>query len=123
MTAEERLRLIRVKVERAKKHLADLEAEIQTFKDSDPYTIQVEREQQTGHSIHRLASVSEIPTVVTAITGDTLYNLRAALDHLAYQLAIANGTSDEGVLKRTYFPIFDSAARYHADKGRKVEGM
>ncbi|MCH8090124.1 MAG: hypothetical protein IH955_08960, partial [Chloroflexi bacterium] len=37
--------------------------------------------------------------------GDIAVNLRSALDHIAYQLALQT-TKDIGILKRIYFPIF-----------------
>lgn len=39
MTADERLALIRIKVEWAKKHIIDLERDIQAFLRSDPYVV------------------------------------------------------------------------------------
>jgi hypothetical protein len=123
MTAEERLGLIRVKVERAKKHISDLEVGIQAFRDSQPYTIEIKPNPKTGENVHYISSIREIPSVIAVTTGDILYNLRAALDHLAYQLAWVKGTRDKGILGRTYFPIFDSAKKYKTGKSGKVEGL
>jgi len=121
---EERLALIRVKIERAKKHLNDLESEVRAFLDSNPYGVGTKPDTQYPNTtIYYLASIRETPSVILSITGDVLFNLRAALDHLAYQLALVNGTTHEKILRGTSFPISEDAARYKADKGGKVKGM
>jgi hypothetical protein len=123
MTADERLALIRVKVERAKKHIRDLEVEVASFLALKPYIVAVEPDHETGQTIvYYLLKVTETPAIIPAITGDVLFNLRAALDHLAYHLARIN-TADERVLKATYFPISDSATKYKTDAPGKVKGM
>ncbi|MFN2452792.1 MAG: hypothetical protein ABR577_01085 [Pyrinomonadaceae bacterium] len=120
MTADERISLIRVKVERARKHIRDLELEIRAFLDSNPYVIETKPNHQRNALIYYLASVRDTPLTVAAITGDVLCNLRAALDHLAYHLVLVNGGTP---IKQTYFPIFDDAAKYIDGKSRKVAGM
>lgn len=124
MTADNRLALIRVKVERAKQHYRDLEGEIRAFLDSTPYEVSTKPDPQVAESIkYHIANVRETPHSILLIVGDILFNLRAALDHLAYQLAWVNGTRNEKILKTTSFPIFDDATRYKAGADGKVQGM
>jgi hypothetical protein len=71
--------------------------------------------------------VTEVPANqpfdIRLIAGDVLFNLRAALDHLAYQLVVTNGTTDENTLRNTYFPIFDSASTCAKKLKEKTRGM
>lgn len=124
LTADERLALIRTKVERAKKHVGDLEREIRAFLDTNPYAAGLKPHDHIPHTkVYYLVKAEEPPANISAITGDVLANLRSALDHLAYHLAVVNGTADERVLKATYFPISDDATKYVAEAPGKVKGM
>ncbi len=124
LTADERLALIRVKVERAKKHISDLEGELRAFLDSEPYKVGTKPDAQIAESLkYYVIGVTDTPDTILLITGDILFNLRAALDHLAFQLAWVHGTRDEKILKNTYFPISYSADGYKTDSPGKVKGM
>ena len=68
--------------------------------------------------VSEMGDFSEIPVRCALIVGDVVHNLRAALDHLALQLAI---TSTKGNVKRpdrTAFPICDSRRHFLADARR-----
>jgi hypothetical protein len=119
-TADERLTLIRTKVERAKKHLTDLKLARDRFVDSKPYRITREYDPQTRYNTYRVFDV-QIPDVeIALIAGDVIHNLRSALDHLAYQLVLVNGAVPT---KQTAFPVFDDAAKHKAGLAGKVKGM
>jgi hypothetical protein len=122
MTVDERLISTRIKIERAKKHLHDLEVEVRSFLDSQPYRIGIKRDPQTRRPVYYLLSVQDTPLSIAAITGDVIQNLRSALDHLAYQLAII-GPGGKGSLRRIYFPISKNEADYKTQKSSKVRGM
>jgi hypothetical protein len=121
-TAAERLKLILAKVERAKKHVSDLEAGVGTFLGTQPYVVRTNRDPQTRQPVHYLASVGNTPVVLATITGDAIQNLRSALDHLAHHL-VSVGKGRPGPFYHSEFPIFDSATEYETGKGRKIEGM
>lgn len=126
MTADdERIATIRRKLEWAKKHIRDLKVEIRAFLDSKPYVAGRKGDSKWGPqwTVYYLVSARPIPFTISLIAGDALANLRGALDHLAYQLAWINGTRDENVLRSTYFPIFDDAAKYRTGAPRQVRGM
>jgi hypothetical protein len=72
MIADERLDLIRIKVERAKEHLRNLEIELRAFLLTYPYEVGVKRE--TGEVIYYVVSVRETPITMTAIISDVLHN-------------------------------------------------
>lgn len=120
MTADERLALIRVKIERAKQHLRNLEAVRDRFIETKPYLIESKHDPQTGYDIFSVTNVQTPPADIGIIAGDVIHNLRSALDHLAYQLVYVNGATHT---KQTSFPIWDDATEYKAQRARKVKGM
>jgi hypothetical protein len=116
MTADERLAPIRVKVERAKEHIRDLEAEVSSFLSTNPYMVGTKRDPQTRRLIYYLVSVRNPSPRISAIIGDVIHNLRSALDHLAYQLVLAGGARPS---TQTYFPISEDATKYKAESPKK----
>src|ERR1051325_843458 len=120
MTADERLNLIRVKVERAKQHLRDLEVERYSFMNNSPYRIERENDSQTGYNIYRVFDIHIPPIEIGLIAGDIIHNLRSALDHLAYQLVLVGGGTPN---RQTAFPIWELSTEYHAQRHRRVQGM
>ena len=101
----DRLKGVRLKIERAKKHIGDLDVAIRTFCDSEPYTLRTENVPKISHIALYVDSVKPIPDEISAIIGDTVHNLRSALDHLAWQLVEANGGTPG---KDTYFPVCEN---------------
>lgn len=130
-TADERLALILLKTERAKKHLNDLEIEIGAFVNSNPYEVRGERNPQTGQPFYYVASVArDIPIRVALIAGDVIQNLRSALDHLAWNIMEVGEADLAAPLtyserKQISFPITDtdSPTEYEVSRKRKVKGM
>src|SRR5215213_5126003 len=120
MTAEERLNLIRIKVEWATQHLRDLEVVRNTFINANSYRIEREYHPPIGHNIYRVFDIHSPPAEIGLLAGDVIHNLRSALDHLAYQLVYVNGATHS---KQTAFPIWDSASEYRAQRARRVKGM
>jgi hypothetical protein len=124
MTADERLAGVRVKVERAKEHIVDLNLQLKSFTESRPYVVGVHRDPQTRCPIYSLISVREVPPAISLLAGDTIQNLRSALDHLAYQLyMLGPGGLAGGIGNRTYFPIADDSAKYKIEAPRKIKGL
>jgi hypothetical protein len=114
LSAEEILITIRMKIKRAEKHLAELEAAAEKYRDSYNHVAVGER---------RLRKLPIIHFEMLAVAGDVLHNLRSALDHLMYHLAlVANPKASEAVLRKISFPIADSAHGYKSLRG-KVQGI
>lgn len=98
---------VRLKLERANVHIAHL------LKMSEA----LEREARSAvakvmdddlHGRYIVERVPEIPREYPAVLGDAVHNLRAALDHLAHQLVLAqNGTPT----RQTQFPILRDATK------------
>ncbi|HXQ39573.1 MAG TPA: hypothetical protein VN843_36580 [Anaerolineales bacterium] len=120
LTADERLALIRSKIERAKKHILDLEIARDRFIETEPYVIEPERDPQTGNHLFRVAKLQLPPPDLGLMAGDAAHNLRSALDHLAYKLVLVNKETPN---RNTGFPIFDDAARYVAGSHGKIKLM
>ncbi|MCU1268739.1 MAG: hypothetical protein JWN74_33 [Acidobacteriaceae bacterium] len=134
LDARDRLILIRVKIERAKKHLRDLAAEVLSLQ----HTTILTPDPNTGIAPNPMVLLhpnkfQKVPTLsfeAVAIAGDVVHNLRSALDHLAKQLVLVGVTTAPPVvpltdkeLRQIEFPIAETFAKYETDKARKVKGM
>jgi hypothetical protein len=117
----DRLSDVRAKLKRAKHHLADLTREADAFIRSKPYLIKRNlHPQRPEYVIYWIHSTRPIPSTITTLTGDTLGNLRSALDNLAHALILVNGEQPSA---QTYFPVSDDEATYKSQAPRKIKGM
>jgi hypothetical protein len=114
--AEDRLALVRAKVERAKQNLGEMEFII--FK-THGYKPGVDMHIQSRKRGPGQFLVYYIPFDALTAAGDVVHNLRGALDHLAYQLTKANRprTTDEE-FRNVYFPISKDEAAHKRYIGR-----
>jgi hypothetical protein len=122
MTGLTRTELVRIKVKRAKHHIEYFNRRIDDFfrGPPNPYPVMREDDPKTGDLIFKLGECLPISEDFPAIIGDILQNLRTALDHLAWQLVLANGKTPTS---QTAFPIAENPEKFEAMLGRKVEGM
>jgi hypothetical protein len=118
----DRLQGPRAKVERAKRHLGDVQTLMSDFLKAKPYEVAVKRDPETLKPIYYVSAVADTDPRLAAAIGDVLQTLRSALDHLAYQLVLV-GTGKPGPFKHVYYPIFDSAAEYEAKRDGQIKGM
>ena len=114
--------MLLAKLERANKHISDLEPEWRSFSSGGAYSILFKDDTDKRERSYYLAVAKDIPQIIPLIAGDALQNLRSVLDHLAYHL-VAVGTGQQGPFPRTYFPICESATEYKSESPRKVKGM
>lgn len=121
-TVAERLLQVSLKVKRAKKHVADLEREIQLFLDTKPYAVGMKRDPQSRKPIYHMTRAEPTPSCLALIAGDVIQNLSSALDHLAYQLVCSDTTDSPPNIKWIFFPIADDASKYEAKKRGKIQG-
>jgi 3',5'-cyclic AMP phosphodiesterase CpdA len=132
LNSTDRLILVRAKIERAKKHLRDLATEVLALEN----TAIVVMDLDTGVPPHPITflhkpiadtDIQNVPTLpidVVSIAGDLVHNLRAALDHLAQQLALVGCPAlTDKELRQIEFPIAETQAKYKTDKARKIKGM
>jgi hypothetical protein len=109
LMANNRIRGVRLKIERAKRHISDLDVRIRAFCDSEPYTLGINQKLQIRHVALYVSDINPIPDDVPLIIGDAVHNLRSALDHLAWQLVESGGGTPD---RNTYFPICKSPQHY-----------
>jgi hypothetical protein len=115
-----KIQLIRAKLERAEKHISDVDAAIRVFFESRPYVIVAKQDQKTGDYVSYVESVRDVPVNVPLIAGDAIHNIRSALDHLAWQLVLSAGNTPG---QSTSFPIFDTAAKYETRSHRRAQAI
>jgi hypothetical protein len=79
----------RLKIERAKQHLVELEKQIRIYSQRHPYRIRWERKPKRDAREWRcVLEITEKPDLELAvIIGDVIHNIRSALDHLAVAIA------------------------------------
>ena len=108
------------KAGRARQYLNDLDDSCRALRDLNLYEITNESDSQTGEYVYRFAKVPLIPDDLSLLMGDALYNSRACLDHLLWQLVLANNQTPS---PRNEFPIFIDPAKYGAEKRNKIRGV
>jgi hypothetical protein len=99
----------RLKVQRARTHIAELAAGIGAYLGRCPFHLIVEPFSAAPHlQMHAWTMrISEpIPFILSPILGDAIHNLRSALDLLACDLVRMSCANDKGVL----FPFCENAA-------------
>lgn len=75
------------KLRQAQRHIAYLTHEVEKFRRSQPYTLTPEATDTPRRYAYRLRYTRPIPVELSAIVGDVLNNLRAALESVAYDIA------------------------------------
>jgi len=113
------LQACRSKIERAKKHIRDLDLARVAFLGTNPYVGIPKFHPEENQTVFVLESIPGVPNEIAAILGDAIHNLRTALDYLASELVRSAGNEPKGV----YFPIADTAEKYEAESGGKTKGM
>lgn len=109
----------RLKVERARQHLKTLADETAAFVERKPYSLVSEFDPERGQDVVRVKVNHKIPARLGLIAADAAHNLRCALDHLVYQLAVIGS----GPGAKTQFPIFDDRDEYGRQVHRLLTGV
>src|SRR5438128_2063569 len=95
-----------LKLERARYHISELERAIAEFLARKPFRAVIDVGETPNQRRLTYRVGESVPKVFSAMIGDAIHNLRAALDLLACELVRLNGASDENV----YFPFCHDAA-------------
>jgi hypothetical protein len=98
-----------LKLERARRHLAELGDAISAHATAHPPAVEATYSDQ-GSLTHIQVNVKALPRSASAIIGDVVHNLRAALDILAVNLVNRAGGDSKGV----YFPFGRDAEHFEA---------
>lgn len=95
----------RLKIERAKEHINDLQRRISAFEQSDVYSTVIQNDPNTGNNILYIVMADALPDEFALIIGDALHNLKAALDLLVNEVVYTRlGLYDDF----TRFPVRDT---------------
>lgn len=107
-----------VKLARADEHLKALNDEVADFLAIRPYDVDTQQDGPRDDISAKVVYRHAPPDRLLMTIGDVLYNLRSALDHLAWSLA---GPKAD---RRTEFPIFCEERGFLGDRGRaKIHDM
>lgn len=105
---------IRLKLERADEHIRPLADEIDNFAF---YFVMTVEDGGREHA-YRVFKEMEVPRYWSLWIGDALHNMRCALDHLVYQLALTvQDPLPPAMESRLMFPIADSRSSFVDRKG------
>jgi hypothetical protein len=122
MSEDSPIERLLLKTKRADKHVQDFVSEWAKFTKANPHTTAFTTNPKTGNRTYSLIRAPRIPAEFSLLIGDIVYNLRSALDNLAYHLVkIGGGTTRQ--LSDVYFPICASASEYKTGGHRKIQGM
>jgi len=96
----------RRKLDRAAEHIQTLNDAVRRFYDSEPLHRSGQFNAEQTAYIYRF-EVDAIPIYIGIVASDVLHNLRSALDHITWQLALITAHAENRVPYRlTAFPIF-----------------
>src|SRR3569833_473841 len=85
-SADEILRPVRLKLDRAKRHVDNLQREANAFLAKKPYVLVVREDPNLGEGAITIEQKESIPEAIPLILGDAVHNARSALDILAFGL-------------------------------------
>jgi hypothetical protein len=95
---------VRLKLERASFHLADFDRQAMAVTFELRKAIRWDQPSIEKDWRFWFETVPTVPSMLSAILGDAVHNVRSALDYLAYQLVKANGIEPDD---HTQFPIYN----------------
>ena len=99
---------VKLKIDRATEHLEELNKEVENYLDGRPYEV-VGKPREEGNPLLVCKVHRQPPLRLSVLLGDFLHNLRSSLDHLAWQLVLANGGTPG---EATSFPIYARRRKY-----------
>jgi hypothetical protein len=102
----------RIKIDRARKHLLDLDQAIDALNRDHAHEVIPEDQPDQITRIYRLRVIKRIDYQLAPFIGDAIHNLSSALDALAVSLVKRHPPVSEGVLRVTYFPIKEEGPKF-----------
>lgn len=113
---------ITLKLERARRHLVELERVLKEYLASNPFHVAARVDPATRRPHYFVSAVRPVPDELRLIAGDAIQNLMSCLDHLAYQLVAGDAGGAPPNPRWIYFPIGDDNESYHQKKAGKLAG-
>ena len=96
---------VKLKVSRAEEHLEALRVGCSAYLDNKPFE-PVRQSQSESANPWMVRRVNHPPPLrLSVLLGDFLHNLRSSLDHLAWQMVLANDGTPKSGIGGTQFPI------------------
>lgn len=113
---------VHAKIDRAEEQAKDLAAEIDSYirRDGEPGPHVTTHLDRTNRRASARFVDGPRPIRWSVIFGETLFDLRSALDHLAWQLVLVAGHTPT---KDTEFPICNTEHSWKSNAARKTFGM
>jgi hypothetical protein len=105
---------VRVKLAMARANAEQLEAQLRPFVETAQQFIERAPTENPFEVVYRITRMPWIDPAWSALFGQGIYNIRSALDHLAWQLVLLDG---QVPTRATHFPLLDAS---RDKKGRKV---
>ncbi len=105
---------VRVKLAMARANADQLEAQLRPFVETAQQFIERAPTENPFEVVYRITRMPWIDPAWSALFGQGIYNIRSALDHLAWQLVLLDG---QVPTRATHFPLLDAS---RDKKGRKV---
>jgi hypothetical protein len=109
---------VRLKLERAERVIKELNEAVIAYLAEHPYEVVGEFERERSEYVLR-GRVTKSTAYLSVIAGDATHNMRSALDHLAWQLALLTTSTP---YDRTQFPIALSPGEFNSKSGQKMIG-
>jgi len=115
------------RLDRALYHLESFKAERVAWREKDSHRFRTELDAERGKKVIWAEVIKPPPASLSLIAGDCIHNLRAALDNLAFELALAGteGPLSRGVERGSAFPIYHKDPAMSSDRRalKKFEDM
>ena len=97
----------KLRLSRAKEHILAFEERQKVFLKTKEWSDIIERDAKGANYLHKVRFLNPFPPDFALIATEAIEHLRASLDHAAYAIAVASGTTDP---KSAYFPFAQDLA-------------
>ena len=94
----------KLKVERANKHIGELQAVLNSFLKTNFYRLGIDKSPNDGTNVLRFELIGTLPSDVPLIIGDATHNLHTALDLMTWEIESRVGKPD----RSTKFPFYQT---------------
>ena len=103
----------RNKMRRAREHLEELSRETASYRATDTYSISREVSADGILAVYRITPTAIPGPRIGTIVGDIVHNMRSALDHMVWQLALLKSSRP---YRFTAFPVFKDETEEHSKR-------
>ena len=110
----------KLKIERAKRHIKELHAEVATFLSRKPYERVTEKNVEKGVYELKVRMTECVPPEFATAIGDVIHNLRTSLDLLACALPKKSDTTS---VSGIYFPFGKTFQIFETEAARKIKKL